>query len=83
MYVCKAGHMSIRKVSSRGREHAQDGSGTVETYFFDIEKCKLCPLRDGCYKPGAATKSYSVSTRWNSHDDQMAFQETDEFKDLA
>lgn len=83
MYVCKAGHMSIRKVSSRGRKHAQDGNGTVETYFFDIEKCKRCPLRDGCYKPGAATKSYSVSIRSNSHDDQMAFQETEEFKDLA
>jgi hypothetical protein len=23
------------------------------TCFFDVEKCKCCPHRDGCYKEGA------------------------------
>ena len=24
-----------------------------QTYYFDIEKCKVCPFREGCYKEGA------------------------------
>lgn len=83
MYVCKAGHQAIKKTSSRGRKHAKDGKGTVISYFFDVEKCKVCPLREGCYKPGADSKSYSVSIKANIHTDHMAFQETEEFKTLA
>jgi len=83
MYVCRAGHMSIKKVNRRPKKHAEDGEGTVETYFFDVEKCKHCPLRDGCYKPGAATKSYSVSIRSSTHEKHMAFQETEDFKELS
>lgn len=37
------------------------------TYYFDINKCKVCPLRDGCYKPGAKSKSYSVSIKSDEH----------------
>ncbi len=83
MYVCKAGHMSIRKTSSRPKKHAEDGQGTVESYFFDVEKCKVCPQQEGCYKPGARTKSYSVSIKTNIHSEQMEFQETETFRQLA
>lgn len=83
MYVCKAGHMSIKKASSRPKKHAKDGNGTVETYFFDVEKCKRCPHRDGCYKPGAKTKSYSVSIKSNTHKEHMEFQETEYFMKKA
>jgi len=83
MYVCEAGHMSIKKTSSRPKKHAKDGSGTVESYFFDVEKCKVCNMKNGCYKDGAKTKSYSVSIITNTHKEQMVFQETDYFKEKS
>ncbi|MFC7372285.1 transposase, partial [Fictibacillus iocasae] len=49
MYVCKAGHMAIRK----GRQGKKGvGANQVDTYYFNIEKCKHCPFQEGCYKPG-------------------------------
>jgi hypothetical protein len=83
MYVCQAGHMSILKRSNRPKKHAIDGQGTVETYFFDIEKCKRCPYKEGCYKDGAKTKTYSVSLKSNIHQKQMEFQESDYFKEKS
>lgn len=80
MYVCKAGHMSYKKTSTRAKKHEEDGQGTVESYWFKVEKCKECPLRDGCYKEGSKTKSYSVSIKSNTHQGQADFQETEEFK---
>jgi hypothetical protein len=38
-------------------------------------------LRDGCYKPGAKTKTYSVSIKSDTHRQQMAFQETAHYKE--
>jgi hypothetical protein len=35
-----------------------------DKYYFDIEKCKLCPFKDGCYKEGAK-KDDSKFTFWN------------------
>jgi transposase len=78
MFVCPAGHLAIRKVRG-GKKN--DGINQVHTYFFDVEKCKTCPLRDNCYKAGAKTKSYSVSIKSDTHRQQMAFQETDHYKE--
>ena len=80
MYVCPAGHMSIKRISTRPKKHAKDGEGTVLSYFFDVEKCKSCSLREGCYKIGAKTKSYSVSIKSNTHQEHIDFQETEYFK---
>lgn len=80
MYVCRAGHMSIKKVSNRPKKHAQDGKGTVISYYFDVEKCKRCLMREGCYKEGAKTKSFSVSIKSNTHQEQINYQETEYFK---
>ena len=80
MYVCQVGHMSIKKTSTRPKKHAKDGSGTVESYFFDVGKCKNCSMREGCYKEGAKTKSYSVSIKTNVHQEHMEYQETEYFK---
>jgi transposase len=60
MYVCKAGHMAIRK-AKQGKKG--EGRNQVHTYYFDIEKCKHCPFKEGCYKEGAKSKTYSVSIR--------------------
>lgn len=47
--------MSFKKTSTRPKKHAKDGLGTVESYFFDVETCKICTFKAGCYKEGAKT----------------------------
>lgn len=80
MFVCPAGHLAIRK-ARQGKKNI--GENQVHTYYFDVEKCKKCPLKDGCYKPGAKTKSYSVSIKSSLHQEQMIFQATDYFKEKS
>lgn len=79
-FVCPAGHMAIRKAVQCKKNI---GENQVDTYYFDVEKCKTCPLKDGCYKEGAKTKSYSVSIKSELHQEQMSFQETDYYKEKA
>ncbi|WP_047155550.1 IS1182 family transposase, partial [Aneurinibacillus tyrosinisolvens] len=80
MYVCKAGHMAIRKA----RQGKKDiGENQRDTYYFDIEKCKRCPFREGCYKEGAKSKTYSVTIKSNEHSEQEKFQESEYFKEKA
>lgn len=80
MYVCKAGHMAIRK-ARQGKKGI--GKNQTDTYYFEVEKCKRCPRREGCYTEGAKSKSYSVSIKSDEHTEQMAFQETEYFKTKA
>ena len=77
MYVCKAGHLAIRKART-GKKN--QGKNQKHTYYFDIEKCKVCPLREGCYKEGAKSKTYSISIKSTEHKEQEAFQNSDGFK---
>lgn len=79
-FVCPAGHMAIRK-AKQGKTNA--GTNQVHTYYFDVEKCKSCPLNIGCYKSGSKTKTYSISIKSDLHQEQKAFQETDYYKDKA
>ena len=51
--------------------------------IFDIEKCKICPFRDGCYTEGAKSKTYSVTIKSTEHKEQEAFQESEYFKEKA
>jgi transposase len=80
MFVCPAGHMAIRK-ARQGKKG--DGTNQVDAYYFDVEKCNVCALRDGCYKPDAKSKSYSVSIKSEEHQYQMAFQETECFREKS
>lgn len=80
MYVCKAGHMAIRK-ARQGKKGVAENQ--TDTYYFDIEKCKHCPFKEGCYKEGAKSKSYSVSIKSNEHTEQAKFQESDYFKEKS
>ncbi|AXY06569.1 IS5/IS1182 family transposase [Bacillus thuringiensis LM1212] len=77
MYVCKAGHMAIRK-ARQGKKKVN--ANQTDTYYFDVEKCKHCPFKEGCYKKGAKSKTYSVTIKSNEHTEQAKFQETDYFK---
>ncbi|WDM26138.1 IS1182 family transposase [Paenibacillus mucilaginosus] len=77
MYVCPAGHMATRK-ARQGKKGV--GKNQQDTYYFDVEICKSCPLKEGCYKEGAKSKTYSVTIKSDEHAEQMAFQETEYFK---
>ena len=78
MYVCKAGHMAIKK----WRQGSKKNNTQAEYYYFDVEKCKHCPYKEGCYKEGAKTKTYSVRIKNDVHIKHMDFMETEEFKEL-
>jgi transposase len=80
MFVCPSGHMAIRKARQGKKD---DGTNQTDTYYFDVEKCKTCALQNGCYKPNAKTKSYSVSIKSDEHLEQMEFQQTEYFKEKA
>ena len=80
MFVCPSGHMAIRKARQGKKD---DGTNQTDTYYFDVEKCKTCALKNGCYKLGAKTKTYSVSIKSDEHQQQMKFQQTDYFKEKA
>lgn len=78
MYVCKAGHMAIRKAKDVCGKQNRD----VIRYYFDVEKCKVCPLRKGCYKDGAKKKSMTITIKKDIHIKQKEYMETEEFKEL-
>ena len=82
MYVCKAGHMAIRK-AKQGRTDKNKGTiNKTETYYFDVEKCKHCLYKKGCYKEGAKTKTYNVTIKDDIHIKHMDYMQTEEFKEL-
>jgi len=80
MFVCPAGHMAIRR-AVQGKK----GQGTNQSmvYYFDVEKCRLCSRRNGCYKEGAKSKTYSIQIKSSEHRQQEEFEKTEEFKTKA
>ena len=82
MYVCQAGQMAIKKTKG-GSKCDKAGSNTqVELYYFDIEKCKHCPHKEGCYKDGAKTKTFSVNIKDDVHIKPMKYMKSEEFEEL-
>lgn len=78
MYVCTAGHIAINKRRTGGKNNPDKAQQT--TFFFDVNKCKVCPLKDGCYKDGSKTKTYTFRLPSKLHQDQVDFQNSEEFK---
>ena len=78
---CPGGRLAIKKTY---RKEHKDKNGYLENakmeYKFDIEKCKECPYKEGCYKPNAKSKSYTVTLLSEAHIKQQKFQETEYFK---
>ena len=64
MYVCKAGHMAIRK-ARQGKKNTSKNQRDV--YYFDTDKCNRCPFKENCYKEGSRSKTYSVTIKSNVH----------------
>lgn len=80
MFVCPAGHLAIKK-ARQGKKNV--AANQVDTYYFDVEKCKRCAYKEGCYQEGAKTKTYSVSIKSDLHKAQIDFEQTDYFKEKA
>lgn len=77
MYICKAGHMAIRKAKQARRKEGGKNQRTI--YCFDVEKCKGCPFKEGCYS-GGASKTYAVTMKSAEHSEQANFQKSEYFK---
>lgn len=80
MFVCPAGHMAIRKACQGKKNQGQNQS---MVYYFDISKCRTCSRRQGCYKEGAKSKTYSIQIKSGEHQRQSEFQETELFKEKS
>ena len=75
---CPAGYLSLRKART-GKKNQQQNQSL--THYFDLEKCQICPLREGCYQPGAKSKTYSITIKSEIHQKAIDYQKTDEFKE--
>lgn len=82
MYQCKAGHLAIRKYLDKRKTEKKNKNPRM-VYFFDIEKCKCCPYREGCYKENSKKKTYSETLICDMHSEQAKFQETEYFKEKS
>lgn len=75
---CPAGHLAIKyRIDKRSNQK----KNTRIKYFFDINKCHVCPYRNGCYKENAKNKTYSITIKSDYHKNQEAFQKTQYFKE--
>lgn len=80
LFVCPAGHMAIRRAKQGKKGQSKN---QTYAYYFDVEKCKTCSRRDRCYKEGAKTKTYNVPIKTEEQQEQLEFQQTQEFKNKA
>lgn len=80
MFICPAGHMAIKRAKQGKKIHRCNQS---YTYYFDIEKCEVCPRKSGCYKDGAKSKTYAVTINSKEHQNQIELQNTEFFKEKA
>ena len=80
MFVCPAGHMAIRKARQGKKGQSKN---QCQVFFFDIDKCRTCSRREGCYKDGAKSKTYSVQIKSEEHQQQADFEKTEEFRTKA
>lgn len=72
--------MAVRKART-GKKY--QNKKQVVTHYFDIEKCKNCLSKEGCYQEGAKSKTYSITIKSNDHLFQKKFQETPYFKEIT
>lgn len=80
MFVCPAGHMAIRK-ARQGKKG--QGKNQALVFYFDVDKCRVCSKRHGCYKEGAKSKTYAVQIKSEEHQKQADFEKTERFKTKA
>ncbi|MDR1335764.1 MAG: transposase [Tannerella sp.] len=69
--------MAVRRTKESGKKEKKMPR---EVCHFDVNKCKVCSLREGCYRPDAGHKTYKVTVKPDMHRAQPEFQETGRFK---
>lgn len=77
--TCPAGHLAIKRIYNSNSNKTKKQHPCYK-YYFDVEKCKQCPLRDGCYN-GGRMKTHIQTLLPDSHIEHIEFQNTQEFKD--
>lgn len=76
MMRCPAGHLSFKK-ACQGRKNAKKNQAIC--YYFDVNTCKNCPFKEGCYKEGSKSKTYSVRILSETHQKAYEYQRTPGF----
>lgn len=76
--ICPAGELSVRKSFKKGNPKKK--TNTHYDYYFDVEKCRQCPLKEEFYKQGAKYKTYAARILSDEHQGQKDFQKPREFK---
>lgn len=76
--ICPAGEHSIRKAVQGSKK---SGESRSLVFYFDVEKCKTCPLREGCYKPDAQSKTFSIRIIAEHYKEQIEFELSEVFKE--
>lgn len=76
--TCPAGQLSYKKYHREARK--DNHSNPQDVFYFNVKKCRNCPLREGCYKEGAKVKTYAMTILPEMHKNQIAFAQTEEFK---
>lgn len=82
MYVCQAEHMAFEKIKSGNKSDKNGVDTRVESYYFDVEKCKYYLFKKSCYTDGAKTKSYSVKIKSDTHVEYMEYMKSEKFTEL-
>ncbi|WP_408006191.1 IS1182 family transposase [Pseudalkalibacillus sp. A8] len=76
--ICPAGHHSIRKARTGKKD---TGTNQMNTFYFDVDICKECPLKEGCYKEGKKSKTYSIRIISEEHQQQMKYLDSEEYQE--
>lgn len=85
MYVCPNGELAFRKAQhGKKKIHGEDEALYV-TYYFDVNKCKNCPLKEKCgFKDSQKSKTYSIKIKMaDIHEEHKRKQESEEYKVLS
>ena len=80
MYVCKAGHMAIRKARQGKKDVA---TNQTDTYYFDIENVNSVLLKKDVIKKELKVKPILLVLNQMIHTEQIKFQESEYFKEKS
>jgi len=73
---CPEGHLAMRCEQRKGKYDNQ-----YYTYCFSMKKCRKCVRYATCCKPGAKTKTHSITVIGETRGKQQEFEETEYFKE--
>ena len=64
MYVCPNKELAFRKAEHGKKKIHGENEVLYVTYYFDVNKCKNCPLKEKCgFKDSQKSKTYSIKIK--------------------